>query len=873
MNNKNMTQANPNIDSARRLMTEDVHGLFYRIKQLAIALLITCSLGFSVTSHASSEDPLWYLLGNDLIELDQPSGNTTPIATGLNGPQALASDGNIIWVIDSAMQLTAYDLAGQVLWNVSVPQTTTDSDSGKSKGKGSSNSESAHGPGLVSDGSGGVWVSQHNRIHHYNEQGQSAHKAIVTDQPLIGIASHTRSGQLWAISTNQLTAYDALGQAINTSSTNNPFNAIAVDSTSGYLWLATPQALILLNEQGTEQSRLSLNTDAANTIDSQYLSIDGAGGLWVIGNEHILHIKVTDTDPDTMQIDGQYSQATQPLIGAQANQIDHSLWIGAKRQLTHINSNGQTISSTDPSSKNIKLVAIALPDGDHTPPSITITTPQDQQIIGINPAINITSSDDQSGIDTDTLTLQIDGQDTAIQCQHSVDQNNPNGQISQCSLTTPINGSEGQNLTLQASISDNAGNATQSDAITTILDITPPGIGISAPGAGATVGLRPAIELTAADSASGLDPASLTIQVNGQAANANCSFSDATHASCTLSTDLPQNTNLLTARITDNVGLSSTSASVRVERDRDGDGVADNADVFPDDPNETTDLDGDGIGDNSDPDKDGDGVINAQDAFPSDPTESSDLDNDGIGDNSDPDRDGDGVDNAQDVFPNDPTESSDQDNDGIGDNSDPDKDGDGISNDYETQLGTDPSDPSSTPPDLDSDGIPDSLDDDKDGDGTNNDQDAFPEDPTETSDLDNDGVGDNTDPDKDGDGVNNEDDRFPTDPTETSDLDNDGIGDNSDPDRDGDGHNNPDDLFPDDANQYRLPVVSIDSPASQTTVGITPTTISGSIDLPSGSTIANFTVNGAVISTGGTTFNANVVDRRRPQHYSGPIGR
>lgn len=59
------------------------------------------------------------------------------------------------------------------------------------------------------------------------------------------------------------------------------------------------------------------------------------------------------------------------------------------------------------------------------------------------------------------------------------------------------------------------------------------------------------------------------------------------------------------------------------ESDRDGDGVPDDEDDFPDDPSETTDSDGDGVGDNSD-------------QFPNDPLESSDSDMDGMGNNADP---------------------------------------------------------------------------------------------------------------------------------------------------------------------------------------------------------------------------------------------
>jgi hypothetical protein len=57
--------------------------------------------------------------------------------------------------------------------------------------------------------------------------------------------------------------------------------------------------------------------------------------------------------------------------------------------------------------------------------------------------------------------------------------------------------------------------------------------------------------------------------------------------------------------------------------DSDGDGVPDDQDAFPLDPNESSDRDGDGVGDNAD-------------AFPDDSSETKDTDGDGIGDNSDP---------------------------------------------------------------------------------------------------------------------------------------------------------------------------------------------------------------------------------------------
>jgi hypothetical protein len=61
--------------------------------------------------------------------------------------------------------------------------------------------------------------------------------------------------------------------------------------------------------------------------------------------------------------------------------------------------------------------------------------------------------------------------------------------------------------------------------------------------------------------------------------------------------------------------------------DSDDDGVLDNADALPNDPNESADLDNDGVGDNADTDDDNDGKIDELDI---------DDDNDGIADSYDP---------------------------------------------------------------------------------------------------------------------------------------------------------------------------------------------------------------------------------------------
>jgi beta-glucanase (GH16 family) len=90
---------------------------------------------------------------------------------------------------------------------------------------------------------------------------------------------------------------------------------------------------------------------------------------------------------------------------------------------------------------------------------------------------------------------------------------------------------------------------------------------------------------------------------------------------------------------------------------------------------------------------------------------------------------------------------------------------------------------------------------DSDNDGILDDEDAFPNNPYETTDTDNDGIGNNTDPDDDGDGLSDYEDAFPLDASESLDTDNDGIGNNTDLDDDGDGVPDYQDAFPLDSNE------------------------------------------------------------------------
>ena len=136
---------------------------------------------------------------------------------------------------------------------------------------------------------------------------------------------------------------------------------------------------------------------------------------------------------------------------------------------------------------------------------------------------------------------------------------------------------------------------------------------------------------------------------------------------------------LVSATPEESAAETRSGVTENVTSDRDGDGVPNEQDAFPDDGKETADMDGDGKGDNSDTDRDGDGVANSEDAFPDDKDETADTDGDGLGDNeevvlgTDPklaDTDGDGLSDPVEIaMLFDPT-AKDSDGDGINDGDD-----------------------------------------------------------------------------------------------------------------------------------------------------------------------------------------------------------
>jgi len=209
--------------------------------------------------------------------------------------------------------------------------------------------------------------------------------------------------------------------------------------------------------------------------------------------------------------------------------------------------------------------------------------------------------------------------------------------------------------------------------------------------------------------------------------------------------------------------------------DSDNDGVIDDDDAFPNDPNETTDSDSDGVGDNSD-------------NCPND-ANADQADGDGIGDacEAEVDTDSDGITDSIDNCPNDTNaDQADADTNGIGDacEVEVDTDSDGIAD----SIDNCPNDANADQADADTNGIGDACEAevDTDSDGIADSIDNCPNDANaDQADADTNGIGDacDTEVDIDSDGIADSIDNCPNDANpDQADADTNGIGDACDTD-------------------------------------------------------------------------------------------
>jgi len=188
---------------------------------------------------------------------------------------------------------------------------------------------------------------------------------------------------------------------------------------------------------------------------------------------------------------------------------------------------------------------------DTTSPTLDIISPADgSTITDIRPAIRMNYTDDESGMDINTLTVLLNSVDISDQCTVS-------GQEIVCQPTDDL--PEGENI-LVTGISDLAGNSTSTQSLFSVQYVLPV-IAITNPVSGGTVAnITPTITIQYSDEVSGIDQSTFSALINGADRTDLFNITD-TGATCKFDEGLPAGANELQATISNNYGLANTATS------------------------------------------------------------------------------------------------------------------------------------------------------------------------------------------------------------------------------------------------------------------------------------------------------------------------
>ncbi len=181
-------------------------------------------------------------------------------------------------------------------------------------------------------------------------------------------------------------------------------------------------------------------------------------------------------------------------------------------------------------------------------PVLAVTSPSAIVFNDTAPTIVVTYTDADSGVDTATLIVSLDGADITATC--TVD-------ASMASCPSPVLGAGGHTVNVQ--LSDLAGNASSLDhPFEVILDTDPPTLAITEPSSSPVNTATPPIAVTYADAVAGIDQASVAIVVDGADITSSCVV-DAAGATC-VSPSLTEGSHTVDASASDLAGNSAVAS-------------------------------------------------------------------------------------------------------------------------------------------------------------------------------------------------------------------------------------------------------------------------------------------------------------------------
>ncbi|HEX7181284.1 MAG TPA: RHS repeat-associated core domain-containing protein [Thermoanaerobaculia bacterium] len=295
------------------------------------------------------------------------------------------------------------------------------------------------------------------------------------------LAVHPDDGSVWLAAGRELRSFSAAGQSLVSRPLLESVRSLSLDPTAGLLWVATTKAAVAHDAVTGAPVRL---LDLGRSPDLRDLDADfsgGAGGVWIAQRESIrLHgadgallleiagrnLAAVAADfrggawiasgKELQRIDaaGRAAFMLEPFAGQGeiaelvADPSDGSAWVANGQAVAQVSAAGQVVRSLKLSPPaHVRDLALY---ADTTPPELEILRPAAGAVLDRpDPEIEVRYNDDESGVDTASFVLRLDGEYSDAACDLREEG-------ATCLLPFPL--AEGEH-TLAAAIRDFMGNA------------------------------------------------------------------------------------------------------------------------------------------------------------------------------------------------------------------------------------------------------------------------------------------------------------------------------------------------------------------------------------------------------------------------------
>ncbi|HEV8713074.1 MAG TPA: Ig-like domain-containing protein, partial [Candidatus Binatia bacterium] len=401
----------------------------------------------SPTFDADFIDALWVAKANGLLKLAVPNGTALLTIPDGHGVRALAFDEQrgLLWA-HSPNSLRAYSFSGQLLVNalVNVPGDSA-----------SNNTDLA-----VNPTTGMVWLGINKRLFLFTGEGQllstldlpAAVQALAFDKTL---------GRMWVATADTVTAYDENGTVVASLNlgAKPKVQDIAGDGDTGQLWVGLEN--VLRRYTGSGAVGLELPLPKLTTLTS-----DGIDGVWVATDLRLLRVNAAGQHLIDVAV---FSSAADKIVALVADPVAETAWVASKKSLIHIGRIGQTLKTLDLQGPPIQDLVLYQ---DLLSPLLSFTAPAPDTFLATNtPALRLSYGDIGQGVDPTTLQLQDNEAALTATCTTTAT-------AAACTPSTAL--PEGQ-ITLTATITDFAGNASLPATVSFTVDTLAPAITISTP--------------------------------------------------------------------------------------------------------------------------------------------------------------------------------------------------------------------------------------------------------------------------------------------------------------------------------------------------------------------------------------------------------